>query len=57
MIAIQLSSDDLVKMRFAYRPLQEIADSFRVLANPAFQGLYGNWVEEAQRAVYGVEFP
>jgi hypothetical protein len=56
-ITIHLTSNDLLKLRFAYRPILELAFSYRVLINREFQGLYGDWVDEAERALYGVELP
>jgi hypothetical protein len=57
MIRIHLTPDDLVNMRFAYRPLLEIAFSYRVLTNPPLQGPHRRWVEEARRALYDVDLP
>jgi DNA-binding transcriptional ArsR family regulator len=57
MITIQTTPEDLTKLRFAYRPLLEIAFSLRVLGNPALHGKYWRWVEDAQRALDGVELP
>jgi DNA-binding MarR family transcriptional regulator len=52
---IKVTSDDLVNMRFAYRPLLEILLSYQVLINPAFQGRYDSWVEDARQALHGVD--
>src|SRR5688572_21478914 len=57
MISIHLTPDDLVKMRFAYRPLLDICLSYRILINPAFQSPYGRWLDEAYPAIYDVELP
>lgn len=57
MITIHLTSDDLVRMRFAYRPLLEIPLSYRVLVNPAFQFPFYRWIDEAYRALDDVELP
>src|SRR5689334_7399223 len=57
MITIRLTSNDLLKLRFSYRPLVEVALSYRILINREFQGLYTDWVDEARRALYGVELP
>jgi hypothetical protein len=57
MIRIHLTPDDLVNMRFAYRPVIELAFSYRVLINPEHQWPHRRWVEEAQRALYGIELP
>jgi DNA-binding MarR family transcriptional regulator len=57
MIMINLTPDDLVGMRFAYRPLLEIPLSFRVLSNPSFQAPYLRWLNEARRSLNDAEFP
>jgi DNA-binding transcriptional ArsR family regulator len=57
MITIKMVPDDLVKMRFAYRPLLEIPLSYRVLINPNFQSPYGRWLEEAYPALYDANLP
>jgi DNA-binding transcriptional ArsR family regulator len=57
MTTIHMTSDDLAKMRFAYRPLLEIPLSYRVLNNPAFQSPHRRWVEETRRALHDVELP
>ena len=57
MITIHLTSDDLVKMRFAYRPLLEIPLSYRVLINPEFQSPYLRWVNEAHGALDDIDLP
>jgi hypothetical protein len=57
MITIHVTSDDLVKMRFAYRPLMEIPLSYRVLINPRFQSPYQWWVDETRRTLHDLEFP
>jgi DNA-binding transcriptional ArsR family regulator len=57
MIMIDLTPDDLVEMRFAYRPLLEIPLSYRVLSNPDFQAPYLKWVDEAYRSLYDLDFP
>src|SRR5262245_3027162 len=57
MITIHVSSDDLVKMRFAYRPLLEIPLSYRVLINPDFQFPFYRWVEETRRVLHDTELP
>lgn len=55
MITIHTTADDLVKMRFAYRPMLEIPLSYRVLINPQFQGPYHRWVEDTYRTLHEVE--
>jgi DNA-binding transcriptional ArsR family regulator len=57
MITIAMTPDDLVGMRFAYRPIMEIPLSYRVLINPAFQGRYGSWVEETRHSLHGIDLP
>jgi DNA-binding transcriptional ArsR family regulator len=57
MITIHMTQDDLVGMRFAYRPLLEIPLSFRVLQNPAFQSPFLRWVDEAFYAVHDLDLP
>jgi DNA-binding transcriptional ArsR family regulator len=57
MITIHVTPDDLTKMRFVYRPLVEIAHSYRVLINPALHGPHYRWVEETSRALHGVQLP
>ncbi|MBC7813376.1 MAG: helix-turn-helix transcriptional regulator [Burkholderiales bacterium] len=57
MITLDVTPDDLVKLRFAYRPLLEIPLSYRVLVNPSFQSPYHRWIDEAYRALYANELP
>jgi DNA-binding transcriptional ArsR family regulator len=57
MITLHITSDDLVKLRFAYRPLLEIPFSYRVLINPEYQSPHLRWVEEAQRTLHSVNLP
>jgi DNA-binding transcriptional ArsR family regulator len=57
MITIHLTAEDLVNMRFAYRPLLEIPLSYRVLINPNFQSPYLRWIDEACRALHDLELP
>jgi DNA-binding transcriptional ArsR family regulator len=57
MISIHLTPDDLVKMRFAYRPLLDICLSYRILTNPDFQSPYWRWLDEAYPAIYDVDLP
>jgi DNA-binding transcriptional ArsR family regulator len=57
MITIHITPDDLVNIRFAYRPLLEIPFSYHVLSNPTFHAPFRRWVEEARRALYDVELP
>jgi hypothetical protein len=57
MITIHLTADDLVKMRFAYRPLMEIPLSYRVLINPDFQFPFYRWVDEARGVLHDADLP
>ncbi len=57
MITIHLTADDLVKMRFAYRPLLEIPLSYRVLINPDFQFPFYRWVDEARGLLHDTALP
>jgi DNA-binding transcriptional ArsR family regulator len=57
MITIHTTADDLVKMRFAYRPLLEIPLSYRVLVNPEFQSPYHRWVDETFHTLHDLELP
>jgi DNA-binding MarR family transcriptional regulator len=57
MITIHLTPDDLVAMRFAYRPMLEIPLSYRVLRNPALHGPHYRWVEIARGALHDVDLP
>ncbi|MEZ4670861.1 MAG: metalloregulator ArsR/SmtB family transcription factor [Anaerolineae bacterium] len=57
MIRLQLSNDDLAKMRFGYSPLIELMSSFRVLHRPERQYPYLRWVEEAKQVTYDLDLP
>lgn len=57
MPAILTTSDDLVRLRFAYRPLLEIPYSYRVLMNPEYQSLHRRWVDESHQVLHDVELP
>src|SRR5262245_28685608 len=57
MISIQLQSGDLENIRFAFSPLLEASMSFHLLLRPDRHTLILPWVEEAQRALNGLEFP
>jgi DNA-binding transcriptional ArsR family regulator len=54
---LHLTADDLVNMRFAYRPTLEIAFSYQTLRNPAFHHAHWRWVQEAQQALYDEGLP
>jgi len=57
MPVINITSGDLVKLRFAYRPLLEIPLSYRALINPEYQSPHRRWVEDAYRALHDVDLP
>lgn len=57
MHTINLTPDDMLKMRFAYRPVMEIPFSYRVLVNPEHHSPHRRWVEETVRALHDVELP
>jgi hypothetical protein len=57
MLKIQLTPEDLANIRFGYSPLLELVTSYRAWYFPALQGHYRRWMEEADRALYGLEFP
>jgi len=57
MITLHVTPDDLVKLRFAYRPLLEIPLSYRVLVNPEFQSPYYRWVDETYRVLHDIDLP
>ena len=56
-ITIKLTPDDLLQTRFAYNPLIELTVSYKVLLNPAMHPYYRRWVDEAQRALFGIDLP
>jgi hypothetical protein len=57
MITIKMTPNDLVGVRFAYRPLLEIPLSYRVLANPHFQSPYLRWAEQTHRTIHDLDLP
>src|SRR5215207_3513204 len=57
MITIQLDTIDLESFRFSYSPMIELVSSFKALNNPEHYGLFGAWLDEAQQALNGIEFP
>jgi DNA-binding transcriptional ArsR family regulator len=57
MMTFHLKQADLAQLRFFYRPLSEIPMSYRILINPEFQSLYHPWVDQAKRALYGLDLP
>ncbi len=56
-IRIHLIPEDLTRMRFAYSPLIELVASYRMLHSGKPNPLYQRWMEEAGRALDGLEFP
>ena len=56
-IKIHVTANDLLETRFAYSPLVELSSSYLVLVTPSYHGLYHRWVDEALRALHGVELP
>ena len=58
-IKIKANRDDLHHLRFAYSPLAELSISYRVLTrhSPVYRPPYESWLEQTQRALYGVELP
>jgi DNA-binding HxlR family transcriptional regulator len=57
MITIQLDTTDLESFRFAYSPMIELVSSFKLLHNPDRYGIFGAWVDEALRALDGLDLP
>ena len=57
MIILNLTPSDLVDMRFAYSPLLEISLSRRMMLRAQPQMGYGRWLDEAYRALHGIELP
>lgn len=56
-IKIHVTPDDLLETRFAYSPLVELSSSYLVLVTPSYHGMYRRWVDEALRALHGIELP
>jgi len=57
MISIQLQSGDLENIRFAFSPLLETSMSYCGLRKPDHTSAVPAWSDEAERALYGIEFP
>ena len=53
MVTIELSSEDLTELRFAFSPMWELVMSVRVLRNPSRHTLFLPWVREARAALGG----
>ena len=56
-VKIHVTSDVLKETRFAYSPLVELSSSYHILVSPKYHGLYQQWVDEARRALHGLELP
>ncbi len=54
-IKIHVTPDDLLETRFAYNPLVELSISYRILLRSEFHHLYQRWVDEAFRALHGID--
>src|SRR5262245_3036425 len=57
MISIQLDTTDLENFRFAYSPMIELVTSFKLLHEPSRWGMFMPWVDEALRALDGIDLP
>src|SRR5262245_61164434 len=58
MISLQLETADFENIRFAFSPLMDAVTSYRILRDhPAHHPAYHPWMEEASRALYGIDFP
>jgi DNA-binding transcriptional ArsR family regulator len=57
MISIQLDSTDLENFRFAYSPMIELVSSFKLLHDPSRWGMFMPWVDDAMRALDGIDLP
>ena len=58
MLTVQLTPEDFGNLRFAYSPLLELVNSYRILHHyPAQQGRFHRWIDEAEAVLYGVEMP
>lgn len=57
MITIQLTADDLNNLRFAFSPLRELSASVWALNHPALYAIHLPWINEAARALAGLELP
>jgi DNA-binding transcriptional ArsR family regulator len=57
MHTINLILDDMMNVRFAYRPVMEIPFSYRALVNPEYHSPHRRWVEQTLRALQDVELP
>jgi DNA-binding transcriptional ArsR family regulator len=56
MITVRFSPEDLSNVRFAHSPMIELAISYFVLTHPQCRNIHPRWMDETQRAIYGVEF-
>lgn len=57
MITIELTSDDLKNLRFAFSPLRELSASYWALMKPALYAIHLPWIHEATTALEGIELP
>jgi len=57
MIAINVTSDDIIKMRFAFSPMVEAVTSYHMLTMYPQPSQYMQWIDEANRALQDVELP
>jgi hypothetical protein len=57
MPVVNVTPEDLVRLRFAYRPLMEVSLSYQVFINPEFQWPHHRWIEDARRALHDVDLP
>ena len=57
MLRLNLQSEALSNLRFAYSPLVELTISYRVLRGDWDQATYWRWLEEAKRATSDMSFP
>jgi DNA-binding transcriptional ArsR family regulator len=57
MISLYLEKDDLKNIRFAYSPLTELVTSFKVFTHGERHGMHRGWLDEAERALHGIDLP
>jgi DNA-binding MarR family transcriptional regulator len=56
MISLEVQQQDLANLRFAFSPLVELSMSYKQYRNGEL-GIFGQWVDEVNRALHGVELP
>lgn len=54
-IRIRLTAQDLAQTRFAFSPLMELVESYRVLADPTRHELHMPWVARARESLRGLD--